>query len=139
MNHNYKITDFKKTEFESETDLRDVKVIVYLRNVLKLPAVLEKRLEKIINNLISECEQANSIEISLEDMELENCITVDTKKNVLMLEVYIGYDIKKELLYYKEDIASDDEHYTVIKEFFFNKLNAYVSTLIHNLVELLEK
>ena len=81
MNHNYKITDFKKPEFESDTDLADISVTVCLRNPLELPSVLEKRLEDIINNLISECEQENNIIIPLEDMDLENCITVDTKTN----------------------------------------------------------
>ena len=52
MNHNYKIKDFKKPEFESDTDLADISVTVCLRNPLELPSVLEKRLEDIINNLI---------------------------------------------------------------------------------------
>ena len=53
MNHNYKIKDFKKPEFESDTDLVDISVTVCLRNSLELPSILEKRLEDIINNLIS--------------------------------------------------------------------------------------
>ena len=81
MNHSYKITDFKKPEFESDTDLEDISVTVCLRNPFELPSVLEKRLEDIINNLISECEQINNIIIPLENMDLENCITVDTKTN----------------------------------------------------------
>lgn len=135
MNHNYKITDFKKPEFESNTDLADISVTVCLRNPLELPSVLEKRLEDIINNLISECEQENNIVIPLEDMDLENCITVDTKANELFIEVFIGYDVTKELLHKKEVITAADEHYSIIKKFFFGKLNDYVSEQIKKIEE----
>lgn len=135
MNHNYKITDFKKCEFETDTDLGDINVTVCLRNPLELPSVLEKRLEDIINNLISECEQENNIIIPLEDMDLENCITVDTKTNELFIEVYIGYDVTKELLHKKEVITAADEHYSIIKKFFFGKLNDYVSEQIKKIEE----
>lgn len=130
MNHNYKITDFKKPEFESDTDIADISVTVCLRNPLELPSVLEKRLEDIINNLICECEQENNIIIPLENMDLENCITVDTDSNELYVEVYIGYDVTKELLHKKEVITAADEHYSIIKQFFFNKLNDYVTEQI---------
>ncbi len=135
MNHNYKITDFKKPEFESDTDLADISVTVCLRNPFELPSVLEKRLEDIINNLISECEQINNIIIPLEDMDLENCITVDTKTNELFIEVYIGYDVTKELLHKKEVITAADEHYSIIKKFFFDTLNEYVSEQIKKIEE----
>lgn len=135
MNHNYKITDFKKPEFESDTDLADISVTVCLRNPLELPSVLEKRLEDIINNLISKCEQENNIVISLEDMDLENCITVDTDSNELFIEVFIGYDVTKELLHKKEVITATDEHYSIIKKFFFGKLNDYVSEQIKKIEE----
>lgn len=135
MNHNYKITDFKKPELESDTDLADISVTVCLRNPLELPSVLEKRLEDIINNLISECEQENNIIIPLEDMDLENCITVDTDSNELFIEVYIGYDVTKELLHKKEVITVADEHYSIIKKFFFEKLNDYVSEQINKIEE----
>lgn len=135
MNHNYRITDFKKPEFESDTDLADISVTVCLRNPLELPSVLEKRLEDIINNLISECEQENNIIIPLEDMDLENCITVDTDSNELFIEVFIGYDVTKELLHKKEVITAADEHYSIIKKFFFGKLNDYVSEQIKKIEE----
>lgn len=135
MNHNYKIADFKKPEFESDTDLADISVTVCLRNPLELPSVLEKRLEDIINNLISECEQENNIIIPLGDMDLENCITVDTDSNELFIEVFIGYDVTKELLHKKEVITAADEHYSIIKKFFFGKLNDYVSEQIKKIEE----
>ena len=135
MNHNYKITDFKKPEFESDTDLADISVTVFLRNPLELPSILEKRLEDIINNLISEREQKDNIIIPLEDMDLENCITVDTKKNELFIEVFIGYDVTKELLHKKEVITAADAHYSIIKKFFFGKLNDYVTEQIKKIEE----
>lgn len=137
MNHNYKLTDFKNPKYETDTDLGDINVTICLRNPLELPSVLEKRLEDTINNLISECEQENNIIIPLENMDLENCITVDTDTKELLLEVFIGYDVSKELLHRKEVITAADEHYDIIRKFFFNKLNDYVSEQIrriHNCV-----
>lgn len=135
MNHNYKITDFKKPEFESETDLGNKTVSVLLRNAWELPYILKKHLEDMINNLISDCEQKNNIIIPLENMDLENCITVDTDEKELSLEVYIGYDTDKEMMYRKKVITTADEHYNVIKEFFFGKLNDYVSEQIKKIEE----
>ena len=135
MNHNYKIKDFNKPEFESDTDLVDIRVTVCLRNPLELPSVLEKRLEDIINTLISECEQGNNIIIPLEDMDLGNYITVDTDSNELFIEVYIGYDVTKELLHKKEVVTATDEHYGIIKKYFFGKLNDYVSEQINKIEE----
>ena len=138
MNHNYKIKDFNKPEFESDTDLVDIRVTVCLRNPLELPSVLEKRLEDIINTLISECEQENNIIIPLEDMDLGNYITVDTDSNELFIEVYIGYDVTKELLHKKEVINAADEDYSIIKKYFFGKLNDYVSEQIKKIEECIQ-
>lgn len=135
MNHNYKITDFKKPEFESDTDFTDISVTVCLQNPFELPSVLEKRLEDIINNLISKCEQENNFTIPLENIDLGNYITVDTDSNELFIEVYIGYDVTKELLHKKEVITAADEHYNIIKKFFFWKLNDYVTEQIKKIEE----
>lgn len=139
MNHNYKITDFKKPEFKSDTDLADISVTVCLRNPLELPSILEKRLEDIINTLISECEQENNIIIPLEDMDLGNYITVDTDSNELFIEVFIGYDVTKELLHKKEVINAADEDYSIIKNFFFGKLNDYVTEQIKKIEECIQQ
>lgn len=130
MNHNYKLPDFKKPEFESDIDLTDTTVTICLHNALKLPSALEKRLEYIINNLISEYEQKNNIVIPLESMDLENCLSVHTDTNELCIDVYIGCDLEKELLHKVEVLAVTDEHYYIIKKFFFNKLNEYVAMQI---------
>lgn len=133
MNHNYKITDFKKCEFEADTDLRSITVTICLRNPLELPSILVNRIEDIINNLITECEQKNNIIIPLESMDLENCITVDTDTKELLIEVFIGYDVSKELLHKQEIITATDEHYDIIRKFFFGKLNDYVSEQIRRI------
>lgn len=129
MNHNYKLTDFKNSEYETDTDLMDINVTVFLRNPLELPFVLEQRLESTINNLISEYEHENNTVIPLENMDLENCIEVNTREDSLSLLVYIGFE-GSELLHRKEIISADDEHYDIIKRFFFVKLNGYVSEQI---------
>ena len=108
---------------------------ICLRNPFELPSVLEKRLEDTINNLIAECEQENNIIIPLENMDLENCITVDTDTKELLLEVFIGYDVSKGLLHRKEVITADDEHYDIIRKFFFFLLNDYVSEQIRRIEE----
>lgn len=129
MNHNYKLTDFKNPEYETDTDLMDINVTIFLRNSLELPSVLEQRLEGIINNLISEYEHENNTVIPLDDMDLENCIEVNTREDSLSLLVYIGFE-GSELLHRKEIISTNDEHYDVIKRFFFVKLDEYVSEQI---------
>lgn len=135
MNHNYRLADFKKPEFESDTDLRDIKVTICLRNEEEMPVVLVQQLESIINALIAECEQENGIIIPLEDMDLESCITVDTDTKELLLEVFIGYDVTKELLHKKEVIVAADSHYDIIRKFFFYKLNEYVAEQIRRIEE----
>lgn len=135
MKHNYKITDFKKCECETDTDIRDISITICLRNPLELPSVLEKRIEDTINNLITGCEQKNNIIIQLESMDLENCITVNTDTKELSLEVFIGYDVSKGLLYKKEVITAADEHYDIIRKFFFSKVNDYVSEQIRRIEE----
>lgn len=129
MSHNYKLTDFKNPEYETDTDLMDINVTIFLRNPLELPSVLEQRLEGIINNLISEYEHENNTVIPLDDMDLEICIDVNTREDSLSLLVYIGFD-GSELLYKKEIISVDDEHYEIIRKFFFMKLDEYVSEQI---------
>ena len=132
MNHNYKLTDFKNPEYETDTDLMDINVTIFMRNPLELPSVLEQRLEGIVNNLISEYEHENNIVIPLDDMELEICIEVNTREDSLSLLVYIGFE-GSELLYKKEIISADDEHYEIIRKFFFVKLNEYVSEQINRI------
>lgn len=109
-----------------------------MRNPLELPSILEKRIEDIINNMITECEQENNIIIPLENMELENCILVDTDIGGLFIEVYIGYDLSKEFLHKQEIITAADEHYDIIRKFFFGKLNDYVSEQIRRIEECVE-
>lgn len=133
MNHNYKLADFKKSEFESDIDLTDITVTICLHNALKLPSALEKRLEDIINNLISEHEQKNNIIIPLENMDLESCLSVHTDTNKLCIDVYICYDRKKELLHKVEVLAVTDKHYSIARKFFFNKLNNYVAGQIQRI------
>lgn len=134
MNHNYKITDFKNHEItESDTDIRENNVTVYLRNTDDLPLVLEKRLEGIINNLIVEYEQESNAIIPLENMDLGICITIISDSKELLLEVFIGYDMSKESLHKEEVITATDKHYDIIRKFFFDKLNDYVSEQIRRI------
>lgn len=136
MNHNYKIADFKNHGItESDTDIREDNVTVYLRNTDKFPSVLEKRLEDTINNLIVEFEQESNIIIPLENMNLGICITIISDSKELLLEVFIGYDVSKESIHKEEAITAADEHYDIIKKFFFNKLNDYVAEQIRRIAE----
>ena len=125
MNHNYKLTDFKRLEDETEKDIINEPITIYLRSKFELPTELKVRLENTINNLITEYEQANSIEIPLEKMN--TYLTFDIKGNQLYTEVFIGCDLLLEMLYNKEDISENDKDYAVIKKFFFDRLINYAA------------
>ena len=58
MNHNYKLTDFRRLEDETEKDIINEPITIYLRSKSELPTELKVRLENTINNLITEYEQA---------------------------------------------------------------------------------
>ena len=136
MNHNYKIADFKNHGItESDTDIREDNVTIYLHNTDKFPLALEKRLEDTINNLIAEYEQESNAIISLENMDLGICITIISDSKELLLEVFIGYDMSKESLHKEEVIIATDKHYDIIRKFFFDKLNDYVAERIRRIEE----
>lgn len=140
MKHNYKITDLRVIDniWEPEMNLENIRATIRLQNPMELPAILKKRLECIINNLISEEEQKNNILIPLEDMELEICITVDTVKKALLIQVFIVYDVLKEFMHNSEVITATDEHYDVIKKFFFSKLKAILTEQVRKLEDCIQ-
>lgn len=126
MNHNYKLTDFRRMQGEANTDIHERMVSVDLMNVRELPIVIVDRLEAMINNLIADYEQGNNVVIPLDDMEISMQIEVDTQEKELFLQTYIGYRIDEDCLYGKEIISSDDEDYDVIKKHFLAELNNFV-------------
>ena len=127
MNQNYKLTDFKVLECDSEKDIIIEPITFYLHNILELPGELKERLENTINNLIAEYEQMNSIEIPLEKIKLECYLTLEIKMNHLYIEVFIGCDLLMEMLYDKEDINVNDKDYAVIKKYFLDRLINYAT------------
>lgn len=94
MNHNYKLTDFKNPEYETDIDLMDINVTIFLRNSLELPLVLEQRLEGIVNNLISEYEHENNSVIPLENMDDEQ-YEIIRKFFFVKLNEYVSEQIKR--------------------------------------------
>lgn len=126
MNHNYKLTDFRRMQGEVDTDIHERMVSVDLMNVRELPIIIVDRLETMINGMIADYEQKNNVIIPLENMEVSMQIEVDTQERELFLQAYIGYKSDKECLYGKEIISSDDEDYDAIKKYFLAELNRFV-------------
>lgn len=127
MNHNYKLTDFKNIAKEVDTDIKERIVTINLWNVSRMPLILKERLESIINSLIAEYEHKNNTTLSLDNMELGVYLNIDTLENELSIVAYIGYSIDEECLHSKEVIVADDVDYHIIKRYFFNELDNYLS------------
>lgn len=139
MNHNYRLTDFKRMGGESETDIRDIHVFMELENLSDLPAVIKSRLETMANNLITEHEQKNSTTLSLDDMELDANVEIRKDVGELVISVYIGYSLDFDCLRGEEVIKTVDKAYVTIKKFFFDMLNNYVSAEIRQLEDCLKQ
>lgn len=137
MNHNYKITDFKKMGGESDTDIRDIHVFMELANLSGLPSIIKMRIEDIANNLISDYEQKNNTTLSLDDMELGACIEIRKDIGELVINVYIGYSLECDCLHAEQLIKKDDAHYAFIRKFYFDMLHDYVNDEIRKLEECL--
>lgn len=137
MNHNYKITDFKKMGGESDTDIRDIHVFMELANLSGLPSIIKMRIEDIANNLISDYEQKNNTTLLLDDMELGACIEIRKDIGELVINVYIGYSLECDCLHAEQLIKKDDIHYAFIRKYYFDMLNEYVNDEIRKLEECL--
>lgn len=138
MNHNYKITEFKSIVNEVDTDIKDRIVSVGLGDIPELPICIVYKIETLINEMIADQEEKNGDVIPLDEMELGIYLEVDTYKNELSLNAYIGYSIDKECITGKEVImpdAMDKNNYMVIKRFFFSKLLGEVFGQIKKIAE----
>ena len=90
-----------------------------------MPACLVKRMESIINRLISEHEEKTGLLIPLADMELEMHIDADTVRGELSFHVYISYSLHEEYLFCREILtnkAGDDDEYNTIRHFFLRQV-----------------
>lgn len=125
MNHNYKIKNFRFIKKTDDTDLRESIVSISLNRNSMMPKCLVKRLENIINRIISEHETKTGLRIPLEDMELEMHIDADTVRKELSLHVYIGYSVHEEYLFGKETLINKDtdcEEYNSIRDYFLQQV-----------------
>ncbi len=137
MNHNYKLSDFKRILEEPDTDIKERIITVDLSNLKELPEIIIQRLEVIVNRMIADYEREHNMIISMEDAELGICIDLDTKEQELSLGAYISYHPFKECITGKEIIYVADDDYSLIKKFFFKELNHYLFEQvrkIHNCV-----
>lgn len=134
MNHNYKLGDFNIVT-ESDTDIHERIVSINLSSIKELPTIIVQRLETMINKMISEHEKENNVTILTDNAELGIYMDIDTQEHTLSLNAYVGYDVEKECITGKEVITAADEHYDIIRKFFFNKLNDYVSEQIRRIEE----
>lgn len=128
MNHNYKLTDFKKMQSEDmEIDILERIVSIDLVNLTEVPEIIKNRLETLINTAIDEYEQSNDTVIQLENMEISMQVEVDTEERELFLQAYIGYRLDENCLEGKDIIDSNDKDYRIIKDYFMKKLTESVS------------
>lgn len=137
MNHNYKLSDFKRILEEPDTDIKERIITVDLSNLKELPEIIIQRLEVIVNRMIADYEREHNMIISMEDAELGICIDLDTKEQELSLGAYISYHPFKECIIGKEIIPAADSDYSLIKKFFFKELDHYLFEQvrkIHNCV-----
>ena len=125
MNHDYKMKDFRFMAERDETDLREPIVSIMLNGNATMPEYLVKRLENIINRIISEHEEKTGSIIPLDDMELEMHIDADTIRGEISFHVYISYSLHEEYLFGKEILTNkdgDEEEYNSIRHFFLQQV-----------------
>lgn len=125
MNHDYKIKDFRFMAEKDETDLREPIVSIMLNGNSAMPEYLVRRLENLINRIISEHEEKTGSIIPLDDMELEMHIDADTIRREISFHVYISYSLHEEYLFGKEILTNkdgDEEEYNSIRHFFLQQV-----------------
>mgnify|MGYP004670463691 CR=1 FL=1 len=108
-----------------DTDLRETVVSIMLNGRSMMPECLVKRMESIINRIISEHEEKTGLLIPLDDMELEMHIDADTARGELSFHVYISYSLHEEYLFGRETITNkdeDNEEYNIIRHFFLRQV-----------------
>ena len=79
---------------QDDIDLREPIVSIMLNRRSMMPACLVKRMESIINRIISEHEEKTRLLIPLDDMELEMHIDADTVRGELSFHVYISFVLR---------------------------------------------
>ena len=110
---------------QDDTDLREPIVSIMLNRRSMMPECLVKRMESIINRIISEHEEKMGFLIPLDDMELEMHIDADTVRGELSFHVYISYSLHEEYLFGREILTNkegDDEEYNTIRHFFLRQV-----------------
>lgn len=110
---------------QDDTDLRESIVSIMLNRRSMMPECLVKRMESIINRLISEHEEKMGLIIPLDDMELEMHIDADTVRGELSFHVYISYSLHEEYLFGRQTLTNkdeDNEEYNIIRHFFLRQV-----------------
>lgn len=110
---------------QDDTDLREPIVSIMLNRRSMMPECMVKRMESIINRLISEHEEKMGLIIPLDDMELEMHIDADTARGELSFHVYISYSLHEEYLFGRETLTNkdeDNEEYNIIRHFFLRQV-----------------
>lgn len=110
---------------QDDTDLREQVVSIMLNGRSMMPECLVKRMESLINRLISDHEEKMGLLIPLGDMELEMHIEADTVRGELSFHVYISYSLHEEYLFGRETLTNkdeDNEEYNIIRHFFLRQV-----------------
>lgn len=133
--HNYTLKDFKMSDAEPEvTSLDDIEIYLYLKSFKTIPDRLAKRLERIMNDTLSEYEEKIKQDIPLDKVNFEVNLKINTIKNTFAIWVFMGCDVTNDGMEKTEYLTPDDEDYQFIKEFFFTELNKYVARQVEQIM-----
>lgn len=125
--HNYTLKDFKMSDAEPEvTPLDDIVIHLYFKKINTIPDRLAKRIERIMNDTLSEYEEKIKQDIPLDKVDFEVLLEINTKENTFAIVVYMKCDVTNDGMKKTEYLIPNDVDYQFIKGFFFVELNKYV-------------
>lgn len=138
MKHDFKLSDFKMSESQADTDITDVVVALYLKEIKHIPDLLRERIERDMNNTLDEYEKQINMELPIDKVDFEVTLEIDTTKNTFRIGIYMGSDITMDGIERFDYLLPDDSDYQLIKGFFFEKLNEYVAGQIEQIKSYIE-
>jgi hypothetical protein len=116
--------------------LDDIVINLYLKNIKTIPERLVKRIERDMNNTLSEYEEKIKQDISLDKVDFEVTLEINTKEDTFAIGVYLGRcdGTNDGIMETFDYLIPDDADYQFIKGFFLTELNRYVARQIEQIM-----
>jgi hypothetical protein len=134
-NHNYAFKDFKMSKSEAQfIMLDDIVIPLYLKKIKNIPDRIVKRVERMMNDALSEYEEKIRQDIPLDKVNFEVCLEIDTNKDTFAMWLYMGCEITDDGVEKTEYLTPDDADYQFIKEFFAVELNKQVADQVEQIM-----